>query len=401
MAKAYFRKALDIYQQNGSPDKVEVSLGNLGTLYQKEGKYDSALLFFRASLTIARKLERIGSIAVKLSNMGVIFYELGNFDSAIVCQSEALKISRKIGRMFPVCAALQNLGEIYLAKNDLKTARNYLEEAQTCAASVQAKTIQEKVFKSLSQLYERMGDPAKALANYKRFTALKDSMFTMQSQEKLAEMEARYLSEKKQQHIELLIKDKELRETSLRKHQLALYWVISGSLILLVSLAVISFLLKQKSKANRILVEKSIQLLQHEESNEIQAVINSSPAISDDEKSRLIAGLNKLIRHDKIFTRPQISLTDLAEHLDTNTTYLSRIINEDFQHNFPNFINRLRIQEAQKMFAEHKYKSMTLEGIAGSVGFHSRSTFNLAFKKFTGVTPSVYIANLEKLSKPA
>jgi AraC-like DNA-binding protein len=53
------------------------------------------------------------------------------------------------------------------------------------------------------------------------------------------------------------------------------------------------------------------------------------------------------------------------------------------------------------MFVDHKYKSMTLEGIAGSVGFHSRSTFNLAFKKFTGVTPSVYIANLEKLTKPA
>jgi AraC-like DNA-binding protein len=58
-------------------------------------------------------------------------------------------------------------------------------------------------------------------------------------------------------------------------------------------------------------------------------------------------------------------------------------------------MNQLRIQEAQKMFAEGKHKIMSIEGIADAVGFHSRSVFNLHFKKFSGVTPSVFIANLK------
>ena len=100
-----------------------------------------------------------------------------------------------------------------------------------------------------------------------------------------------------------------------------------------------------------------------------------------------------------MFLQPQLSLIELAQKLETNTAYLSRIINEHFDANFSNYLNKLRVREAQLMFAENKQQSMTLEGIAGSVGFHSRSTFNSAFKKITGVTPSIYIKNLDQLTK--
>jgi AraC-like DNA-binding protein len=51
------------------------------------------------------------------------------------------------------------------------------------------------------------------------------------------------------------------------------------------------------------------------------------------------------------------------------------------------------------MFAQNRHKSMSLEGIANMVGYQSRSTFNTAFKKNTGVTPSVYIKMLKELKE--
>jgi len=400
MAREYFQLALDIYQNSSRQDKVEVTMSNLALLYQKEGKYDSALALFNTAYAIASKLGRTGSMAVKLSNIGIIYYELGNYDTAIYFQKEALRIGRDLGRMFAVCSALQNLGEIYLAKNDLPASRSNLEEALDCADEIQARTILEKVYKSQSQLFEKMGNTQEAFNAYKKYIAIKDSVFTKQSQDKLAELEAVYQNEKKQQQIQLLLNNKALNEARIRKNHILFYWLSSGLLILLISSAFIFTLFVQKARANRMLVEKNLKLMEQDDYDEMTLGIRNSLTIGDEEKIRLISELNRLIKQEKIFTRKLLTLNELAESLGTNTAYLSRIINVDFQDNFPNFINQLRIQEAQKMFTGNKHKFMTIEGIADSVGFHSRSVFNVYFKKFSGVTPSVFIKNLEKVSQP-
>jgi len=45
---------------------------------------------------------------------------------------------------------------------------------------------------------------------------------------------------------------------------------------------------------------------------------------------------------------------------------------------------------------EEKYQSYSIEGIATSVGFKTKSVFNISFKKFTGVTPSYYFEYLTR-----
>jgi YesN/AraC family two-component response regulator len=122
-------------------------------------------------------------------------------------------------------------------------------------------------------------------------------------------------------------------------------------------------------------------------------------AINDEAKERILNDLDMLMKKEKVFSQPQLSLSGLAEMLETNTTYLSKVINEHFNTNFSTYLNNFRIREAQKMFANKQHKSMTLEGIAQSVGFHSRSSFNAAFRKFSGITPTLFIKNLHILSK--
>jgi len=73
--------------------------------------------------------------------------------------------------------------------------------------------------------------------------------------------------------------------------------------------------------------------------------------------------------------------------------------NNHYQMNFPNYLNHLRIREVQRMLGQENHKTMTLEGIARSVGFHSKPSFNASFKKNTGVTPTIYIKNLEAIRK--
>ena len=70
---------------------------------------------------------------------------------------------------------------------------------------------------------------------------------------------------------------------------------------------------------------------------------------------------------------------------------VSQVINEKAGCNFNNLINEYRIKEAcRRMNDTEQYGKYTIEAISTSVGFKSRSTFLLQFKRVTGLTPSEY-----------
>jgi AraC-like DNA-binding protein len=69
---------------------------------------------------------------------------------------------------------------------------------------------------------------------------------------------------------------------------------------------------------------------------------------------------------------------------------LSQVINEQFSSNFNDFINSYRVEDAKKMLMDPEGRNFTIASIAYDSGFNTLSAFNVAFKKFTGVTPSQF-----------
>jgi len=401
MAREYFQQALEMHQATGALDKQEATMNNLAFVLQKQGDLHSAMTIYRESLAIAISLHRTGSIAVKMANIGGLHFELGNLDSAIYYQEEALRLSRELGRRFSECSALQSLAAIYVEIDKPEQANFYLEQAHKCATEIQANSILEKIYSKKSEFYEKQGEHAKALEAYRLHIAYRDSVFTQENKARLDELEAVYQNEKKQHEIDLLLKDKELIEARINRSRIVHYWLGSGLSLLFLASAVVTWLLMQKSRANRKLVEKNLELMKKEECDDLNILVKATIEINEEEKTRLMNELDMLIKKEKVFTLGQLSLTDLAARLNTNTAYLSSIINNDFGSPFNDFINNYRIKEIQKMFANGDHKTMTIEAIAHTVGFNSRSTFHTAFRKFTGVTPTVYIKNIEKIAAEA
>ena len=116
----------------------------------------------------------------------------------------------------------------------------------------------------------------------------------------------------------------------------------------------------------------------------------SGSALTPDQKNLLAIKLQELMIHDKIFINERLSIEDVAIKLDTNSKYISQIINETYNKNFYNFINSFRIDEAKKLLVSQENEKYSILGIAQSVGFVSKSTFNAAFKRFTGLTPTEF-----------
>ncbi len=121
-----------------------------------------------------------------------------------------------------------------------------------------------------------------------------------------------------------------------------------------------------------------------------------SSEINQEDRVKYLAKLKYVLETGRLFLNPKLSLPILAKELSIPTHCLSQIINEEFNKNFNDFINGYRIAESKKLFAETTNGEKGILEIAYSVGFNSKSSFYVAFKKDTGLTPKQFKFNLSK-----
>jgi AraC-like DNA-binding protein len=95
--------------------------------------------------------------------------------------------------------------------------------------------------------------------------------------------------------------------------------------------------------------------------------------------------IEKAMQADKLFLEPELSLSDMATKLKTNTSVLSAAINTIFGKNFNDFVNEFRIKEFQIQLQNPENKHYTKLAVAFDCGFNSKATFNRALKKFGGI----------------
>lgn len=101
--------------------------------------------------------------------------------------------------------------------------------------------------------------------------------------------------------------------------------------------------------------------------------------------------LNTLLEQEEVYTNPEINLASLADKVGISMNDLSFVINNSYNMNFYALINNYRVEKVKEMLAKKQYSHLTILGIAYEAGFTSKSTFNNAFKKTTGHTPSEYM----------
>lgn len=98
------------------------------------------------------------------------------------------------------------------------------------------------------------------------------------------------------------------------------------------------------------------------------------------------------VENERVYEDPELTLSSLAKKLSTNTSVLSRVINQGFNTSFNDFINEYRIQAVKEKLKAGEQQTQTLLGIAFDCGFNSKATFNRAFKKATGLSPKEWMA---------
>jgi AraC-like DNA-binding protein len=136
--------------------------------------------------------------------------------------------------------------------------------------------------------------------------------------------------------------------------------------------------------------------------DEMPAPYNVSAAMNTDrpaeQTEKLLAEWKdkiwQLIDKEQLYENERLSLNDLAAKLNTHPTLISKAVNQCFGMNFNDFINQFRVEAVRERLDQGQHKVHTLLGIAYECGFNSKSTFNRAFKKVTGLAPTEYMQKL-------
>jgi AraC-like DNA-binding protein len=105
---------------------------------------------------------------------------------------------------------------------------------------------------------------------------------------------------------------------------------------------------------------------------------------------QLANSIMEFMHQSKPYLDADITLNVFAEMMGEKPHVISKAINDCFNKNFRDFINEFRVNEFIDKMNTDKAKNLTFLYLAHEVGFNSKSTFNLAFKKATGLSPREY-----------
>jgi AraC-like DNA-binding protein len=145
-------------------------------------------------------------------------------------------------------------------------------------------------------------------------------------------------------------------------------------------------------------------VLKKTELEEIAAVLeekeeeqDSKPGrVEDEKRSLLYEQLLQLMEKEKLYLENELTLAQVAQRLNASIHDTSYLINHSTGSNFYSFVNKYRIEEAKRLLRSMAVKKLTVLGIAFEAGFNSKTAFNTAFKKETGMSPTQYAALEQK-----
>ncbi|WP_438710788.1 helix-turn-helix domain-containing protein [Aquimarina muelleri] len=180
---------------------------------------------------------------------------------------------------------------------------------------------------------------------------------------------------------------------------------VIGYVSLIVIIIIIAILFLYNLKKKKIYKEKFDQLIQEKEISSSQknltkankTISNSEDiGISKEVIHQILSDLDTFVEKEEYLNK-NITMVALAKKINTNSKYLSKIINTYKQKSFIHYINDLRIDyTVEKLKKDSKFRKYSIKAISESVGYGKAESFSNAFKRRTGILPSYFIKQLNQ-----
>ena len=405
-ALEYYLKSYEISKKYGNNEGIKKVLHNIGMVYLIDKDYKKALEYLNKSLLLAEKSNDSIDMSTIFQNIALVYLEMEKYDIAFKYFFIALELAEKYNHKLVIASICCNIANIYIKTNNIESAKEYLDRSLIISKNIGSKGTQTTIYKLYTLYYAIKGDLKKMWEYANLGEVTNDSVTNERSERLIAEMQTKYETEKKEQQIKMLNIKNKLKEAKL---QARTYWLLI--FIIAFALVLIYIILKRNLLfANKTIVQKNLEIVASENKlNNTNAKLNSidnegektlnqnftikyaGSILTDRHKIEIKNSIINYMNNNKNYLNIDYTLNTFANDLDIKRKYISQVINESFKQNFSNFLNEYRIKEARKIMSSSPNFKYTIESVAEMVGYKSKTTFNNAFKKNVGVTPSFYL----------
>ncbi len=225
----YFNSALEIATKTGNTRLKANIYDKIGLCYKELKNYEKAILNIEKSIEIYKSLGQNDQAYSQLLDLGTVYLDLNRKIEAHRCFQEALSADRKSGNQAGISAALINIGQLYAEESDaflqkigVSTSERYskalvlVNEALEIGIKINQPRRKIKALETLSFIYEKNKNYVESYNTYKKYIALKDSVFGDEIKKQITRKDMQYEYETK----ELALKyEKKITDEQLKKEQ--------------------------------------------------------------------------------------------------------------------------------------------------------------------------------------
>ncbi len=308
----FYNESLELFEKANDISGIGFVYNNFANVYYETLKFDSALIYYKKYLEIETSQGNEMGMGSAYLNMGMLYQEMDSVDQAIEYSLKAKEIAEKHNALVMLTYPLKVLSTVSRDKGEYQESIEYATQSLEIADDLGIIYEQKDAHDNLAASYEKTGNYELAYTHYKAFKELNDSLLNEDSNNKLAEMRAKYETEKKEQEIAVLEAENKLHKT--RNLVISL---VAGIILILISAT--SILYASRKRKELLLLEKD---------NEIA---ESKKKLAEEELQ------NSKLREENL----QKELTNYALHIVEKNDFLDEVKSEVSQ-----IKNQIRNQEA-------------------------------------------------------
>ncbi len=211
-ATEYFERSMKKEEAIGNMQAVKHAVNNLGAIYNYLKNYPKAIEQYQKAFEINKAVNDRREMASNLHNIAIAYYYMKQYEKAADYHDRSLAIKAELGDYNALALSYYNYGELMKAINRYVEARNHYNDALEIARKNGLKEIESRIYGSLASLFELQGNHKEANKMLYNYIAVRDTILNAETSTAIAEMEAKYETEKKEREIV------ELRQAEIISH---------------------------------------------------------------------------------------------------------------------------------------------------------------------------------------
>jgi serine phosphatase RsbU (regulator of sigma subunit) len=292
-AMRHYLVALNIFNELSDLYGQAETLNNIGNIYKRQGDYDKAMEYFVDSKNIKEKINNHRGLGISYNNIGILAYLQKNYDEALKNYKKSLALFTHLNNTYRIARLNYYIGQAYHQKEDYEKALDYyqtalqlrqeiddrngvvnslhslsllfmdfgqyqeagnmLEKARALAREIDANHLEIENYLYASKLDSIQGNYLSALVEFKKYAALRDSVFGLEKSKQIAELQTKYETEKKDREIAL-------QKEVITKRNMQRNYLLIASLLGLVLVVVLYKNNRRKQKTNLLLQEQKDEI---------------------------------------------------------------------------------------------------------------------------------------------